>query len=154
MGFCRTNLFKRLESSGAVFLQSVERHVLRNYVFLHAIRHGLPLPLGTQDAEMLDSRFTDEDADGILASLFEREEEDEQDQGAGESGAPRASILTAADCEARAAEIYAEYESRYQQRFKMAPCRSLYRRAGIRPPVRRRISLADPPDAWDLEPGA
>ena len=63
MGFCRTNLFKRLESSGAAFLQSVERHVLRNYVFLHAIKNGLPLPLGTQDAEMLDSRFTDEDAD-------------------------------------------------------------------------------------------
>ena len=34
IGFCRTNLFKRLESSGAAFLQSVERHVLRNYVFL------------------------------------------------------------------------------------------------------------------------
>ena len=63
MGFCRTNLFKRLESSGAAFLQSVERHLLRNYVFLHALRNGLPLPLGTQDAEMLDSRFTDADAD-------------------------------------------------------------------------------------------
>jgi len=25
MGFCRTNLFKRLESSGAAFLLSVER---------------------------------------------------------------------------------------------------------------------------------
>ena len=44
MGFCRTNLFKRLESSGEAFLQSVERHALRNYVFLHAIRNGLPLP--------------------------------------------------------------------------------------------------------------
>ena len=52
MGFCRTNLFKRLESSGAAFLQSVERHVLRNYVFLHALKSGLPLPLGTQDAEI------------------------------------------------------------------------------------------------------
>ena len=57
MGFCRTNLFKRLESSGAAFNQSVERHALRNYVFLHALRNGLPLPVGTQDAEMLDSRF-------------------------------------------------------------------------------------------------
>ncbi len=28
MGFCRTNLFKRLESSGQAFLQSVERHIL------------------------------------------------------------------------------------------------------------------------------
>ena len=57
MGFCRTNLFKRLESSGAAFVQSVERHALRNYIFLHALRNGLPLPVGTQDAEMLDSRF-------------------------------------------------------------------------------------------------
>ena len=40
MGFCRTNLFKRLESSGVAFLQSVQRHVLRNYVFLHALREG------------------------------------------------------------------------------------------------------------------
>ena len=78
MGFCRTNLFKRLESSGAAFVQSVERHVLRNYVFLHAIRHDLPLPLGTQDAELLDSRFTDEDEVGFLD--FDGEEEDEQAQ--------------------------------------------------------------------------
>ena len=30
MGFCRTNLFKRLESSGHAFPLSVERHVLRS----------------------------------------------------------------------------------------------------------------------------
>ena len=65
MGFSRTNLFKRLESSGAAFLLSVERHLLRNYVFLHAIRNGLPLPIGTQDAEMLDPRFSD--GDGTVA---------------------------------------------------------------------------------------
>ena len=58
MGFCRTNLFKRLESSGQVFLQSLERHILRNYVFLHAMENGLPLPIGTQDAGLLDSRRT------------------------------------------------------------------------------------------------
>ena len=33
MGFCRTNLFKRLESSGEAFLLSLERHILRNYVY-------------------------------------------------------------------------------------------------------------------------
>ncbi len=37
MGFCRTNLFKRLESSGEAFFLSVERHVLRKYIYLHAI---------------------------------------------------------------------------------------------------------------------
>lgn len=63
MGFCRTNLFKRLESSGHAFLLSLERHVLRNYVFLYALEHGLPLPLGTQGAELLDARINDQDED-------------------------------------------------------------------------------------------
>ena len=113
MGFCRTNLFKRLESSGAAFLQSVERHVLRNYVFLHAIRNGLPLPLGTQDAEMLDSRFTDEDADQARGSLFDPDD-DYQEEAIEETG----SAWTTVGFESRAAEIYAEYEGRYKRRFK------------------------------------
>ena len=37
MGICRTNLFKRLESSGQALIQSIERHILRNFVYLHAI---------------------------------------------------------------------------------------------------------------------
>ena len=61
-------------------LQSVERHVLRNYVFLHAIRNDLPLPLGTQDAEMLDSRFTDEDADQAKGELFDPDDDDQDEQ--------------------------------------------------------------------------
>ena len=61
MGFCRTNLFKRLESSGEAFLRSVERHVLRNLLFVYAIEQGLPVPIGAQDAELLDTDFTDED---------------------------------------------------------------------------------------------
>src|SRR5262249_16315184 len=32
------------------FILSVERHVLRNYIYLHAIEKDLPLPMGTQDA--------------------------------------------------------------------------------------------------------
>ncbi len=114
MGFCRTNLFKRLESSGAAFLQSVERHALRNYVFLHAIRNGLPLPLGTQDAEMLDSRFSDEDADEAKGALFDPDD-DEQEQGV---HASPASWTKAAGFEERASEIYAEYQGRYKRRFK------------------------------------
>jgi hypothetical protein len=61
MGFCRTNLFKRLESSGQAFVQSVERHILRNCVYLHAIETGEPIPVGTQDAGMLDARIQDAD---------------------------------------------------------------------------------------------
>jgi len=43
MGFCRSNLFKRLESSGHSFLLSVERHILRNFIFIHAIENGLDI---------------------------------------------------------------------------------------------------------------
>ena len=62
-GFCRTNLFKRLESSGHAFILSVERHILRNFIFLHAIENDLPIPIGTQDMGLLDTRANDEDAD-------------------------------------------------------------------------------------------
>jgi superfamily II DNA or RNA helicase len=61
MGFCRTNLFKRLESSGHAFLLSLERHVLRNGVFIHALENNLELPIGAADMAMLDTRRTDED---------------------------------------------------------------------------------------------
>ena len=113
MGFCRTNLFKRLESSGAAFLQSIERHVLRNYVFLHALKNDLPVPLGTQDAEMLDSRFTDEDADQAKGLLFDPGD-DEQDEEVQETGG----VWTTDGFDARAAEVYAEYQGRYKRRFK------------------------------------
>jgi hypothetical protein len=67
MGFCRTNLFKRLESSGEAFQQSIERHILRNHIFLHAIENNLPLPLGTQDSGLLDMGNYDEDVDEARA---------------------------------------------------------------------------------------
>ena len=66
IGFCRTNLFKRLESSGHSFLLSVRRHILRNYVYLHALEEGLPLPVGTQDAALFDTRAEDHDSDSTL----------------------------------------------------------------------------------------
>lgn len=64
-GFCRTNLFKRLESSAAAFQLSVHRHVLRNYLFLHALENKLLIPIGQQGAELLDTRFADS-GDGEL----------------------------------------------------------------------------------------
>lgn len=66
IGFCRTNLFKRLESSGHSFLLSVRRHILRNYICLHALEKGLPLPIGTQDAGLFDTRAEDHDSDSPL----------------------------------------------------------------------------------------
>jgi hypothetical protein len=78
MGFCRTNLFKRLESGGDAFQQSLERHVLRNYIFLHAIENGLLLPLGVQDAGLLDAANYDEDVDApsAAAGLFSDGDDD------------------------------------------------------------------------------
>jgi hypothetical protein len=64
MGFCRTNLFKRLESSGEAFILSLRRHVLRNALFIHALENELPLPVGGVDPAELDTRFTDGDDPG------------------------------------------------------------------------------------------
>ena len=107
-GFCRTNMFKRLESSGAAFLLSVERHLLRNYVFLHAIRNNLPLPIGTQDAAMLDTRFEDEDD--------HMESSDEYDETV-DIADDVAAKWTADDFENRAANVYENYQNGYQNRF-------------------------------------
>ena len=114
IGFCRTNLFKRLESSGVAFLQSVERHVLRNHVFLYAIENGKPLPIGPQDAEMLDVRLFDEDADApnILFNPFEEDNEPTDDTTA------QHGLDTTGNYRARAAEIYDRYTAEYRRRFK------------------------------------
>ena len=68
MGFCRTNLFKRLESCGPAFLLSLKRHLLRNELFLYALQNKLPLPIGTQDAAALDTAFVDGDENGTLTT--------------------------------------------------------------------------------------
>ncbi len=113
-GFCRTNLFKRLESSGQAFLQSIERHILRNYVYLHAIERQKELPVGTLDAGSLDARIYDEDVDAPTADL--RMFDDDDFAGAGQVDG--CSLRTEADFRRRAAEVYEEYASRYKSRFK------------------------------------
>lgn len=114
MGFCRINLFKRLESSGLAFQQSLERHILRNFVFLHAIEQKLPLPIGPQDAALLDVHVYDEDSESIdqETDLFDPEEGDN------ESVAKPAGLNSVADYESRAAEVYAAYSSTLKTRFK------------------------------------
>ncbi len=70
MGFCRTNLFKRLESSGFSFLVSLARHILRNHVFIYAIENGFPIPIGQQETaemdEFLEENDNDENAESNL----------------------------------------------------------------------------------------
>ncbi|GLU56436.1 helicase [Dyadobacter frigoris] len=63
MGFCRTNLFKRLESSGYSFLLSLSRHILRNYVFVYALTNKLPIPIGKNISQNLDDYLEDNDPD-------------------------------------------------------------------------------------------
>ncbi len=121
MGFSRTNLFKRLESSGYAFSLSIERHILRNYIFLHALENNLPLPIGTQDVELLDARFTDEDEEtAVQAEIWDGDEENgealpaaENEEAAGEMG-----LYTEAEFKQRAADVYGLYESQFKKRFK------------------------------------
>jgi superfamily II DNA or RNA helicase len=109
MGFCRTNLFKRLESSGQAFVQSMQRHILRNFVYLHALDNDQPLPIGTQDASLLDARITDADHD-----LFAPEEDDDNNHQ--EPDVLR--LYTEADFRRRAAEVYAQYAGPLKRRFR------------------------------------
>ncbi len=67
IGFARTNLFKRLESSGYSFLLSISRHILRNYLFIYAIENNLPFPIGKQDPGLIDDfMYSDKDIDDDL----------------------------------------------------------------------------------------
>lgn len=113
MGFCRTNLFKRLESGGVAFFQSIDRQILRNYIFLYAIAQDLPLPIGTQEAALLDTRNNDEDVDSVAGTLIDLEVDAEEE--------PTLEPLlsqTERDYRQRAATVYQEYATRYQRRFK------------------------------------
>ena len=139
MGFCRTNLFKRLESSGFAFIQSIERHILRNYIFLHAIENGLDLPLGTQDAELLDTRSNDEDDALVLPGTLDAEDASTEGmtivtdvvpdginpplaRGTSASTSTTSTmspILANGDGYKKlAAQVYAEYTNGYKKRFK------------------------------------
>ena len=81
IGFCRTNLFKRLESSGYAFIESIERHILRNYIYLYAIESDLDIPIGTQDVDLFSTNFNDEDTDSTLNNNLDIENQnDENDE--------------------------------------------------------------------------
>ena len=110
MGFCRTNLFKRLESSGASFLQSVDRHIVRNYVFLHAIENDLALPIGSLDAHILDPDTQDEDSDSYYVALHLDAE--------GESDDLADASALAENYVQRARAAYDLFSGPYKRRFK------------------------------------
>ena len=113
MGFCRTNLFKRLESGGPAFIQSLERHVLRNFIYLHAIENDLPLPIGTQGAEFLDARLGDKDLDNLLG-----EGVDDADNDSDGNGDDAAFLRDEPTFRKRADEAYQRYSTELKKRFK------------------------------------
>ena len=113
MGFCRTNLFKRLESSGYAFLLSVEWHILRNFIFLHAIENQKPLPIGTTDVGFLDSYSFDEDSDSVIGDVFYDENIKED-----ETVVTTKRLRTEEEFRKRAAEIYTLYQTQDSSRFR------------------------------------
>ena len=113
MGFCRTNLFKRLESSGQAFLLSVERHILRNFVFLHALENNEEVPIGTQDSAALDTRFSDDDG-----GLFSEENDSEAEDHGTEPAAWTEPVFRE-----RASRVYAIYRGEMKGRFRWLPAR-------------------------------
>ncbi len=114
-GFCRTNLFKRLESSGKAFIQSVDRHILRNYIFLYAIENNQPFPIGGLDASMLDTRFSDDDTDdpNLLTAISDDEDAEQID-----SEDKPDTVYTHENYQERAALFYLLYLEKYKRRFK------------------------------------
>ncbi|MCU0466157.1 MAG: phospholipase D-like domain-containing protein [Anaerolineae bacterium] len=71
IGFTRTGLFKRLESSGHAFMLSLDRHVLRNYLFLYALDNDLDLPLGTLTLDDTSAEGDTSDLDPDLLDTTE-----------------------------------------------------------------------------------
>lgn len=98
IGFCRTNLFKRLESSGYAFLLSLTRHILRDFVYLHAIQNDLDLPVAGQSVSVDIDLYGDTDEENEDGELdFDWEYEVFQ---------------------AKAAIKYAEFRGQYKNRFQ------------------------------------
>ena len=173
MGFSRTNLFKRLESGGPAFLQSLERHILRNYIYLHAIEQGLDIPLGTQDAELLDTNSNDED-DGIVLAQTDAQNQDEDDASIeditvidtldvdamqDESSVSRPPAPTAitvrlhteAEYQRRAAAVYEQYTTQYRRRFKWLSPKffNSQLKRHLREDARNLLSVLEHCGTWD-----
>ena len=105
MGFCRSTFFKRIDSSGFAFLLTLYRHILRNAVFIYAIDHKLPLPIG-DESSLPDDYVEDEDEN---VTMFGNAYDSEQ---AGDDGT-QIIFPTDFDCYMeKAKECYAIIENR------------------------------------------
>ena len=100
IGFCRSGLLKRLESSGYSFLRSVKAHVRRNEVLLYALQQEKPIPIGPQHLDQLECQWETDVEDG--------------DEAWWESGPTEESDATVAS-------IYEEYSVRMRNKFQWMP---------------------------------
>ena len=111
MGFCRTNLFKRLESGGPAFILSIRRHIMRNMVFLHAIDGKMHIPIGPQDTELLDMSSENTDSD-LSSAMFEFDEAE------GGLEATVSCVEGIAPLREQASNIYRKYAKKQNARMK------------------------------------
>jgi len=121
IGFCRTNLFKRLESSGEAFLKSVERHIIRNLITLCALEKGWEVPIGTQDALRLDTSLTDLDAELDTTDEETTEEIDPHSLYLLEEMAKGAPDEVYQTLYQRACDYYKQYRNQFAKRFRWLP---------------------------------
>lgn len=115
IGFCRTNLFKRLESSGYSFLASVERYILRNCVTLYALENNWPIPIGTQDAARLDTTMSDSDEEFVD---IEQNDTDATEEATTDPIAANHSLTTLDAYRQRAQQVYQTYQTQQRNRFQ------------------------------------
>ncbi|WP_330205355.1 helicase-related protein [Cyanobacterium sp. DS4] len=121
IGFCRTNLFKRLESSGYAFIESIERHILRNYIYLYAIESGLDIPIGTQDVDLFSTALNDEDTDSSLSHDWDDEDPPQppfDKGGVNTKKVPLSKGDLGGSYQEKAQKVYEIYKRKYQKRFK------------------------------------
>ncbi len=119
LGFHRTNLFKRLESSGYSFLLSLGHHISRNMVALYALQNHLDVPIGSQDAALLDTAINDSSEE--FANEDESASTTDDIDPLETEPATYAFPSDMASYEGRAAQLYALYSTSFRPRFSWLP---------------------------------
>ncbi len=113
MGFCRTNLFKRLESSGYAFQLSVKRHIERNCIYLYAINNGTNFPIGTTDFGQFSSVLADRDIESVYENPSPNDNEEDQ-----ENHDQVVQLKSFEDFFEMARKVYELYTKKYYKRFR------------------------------------
>jgi hypothetical protein len=97
---------------------SLERHVLRNFIFLHALENRRPLPIGAQDATLLDPATNDADERDARGVLDFTDDAGESVAGADSDLANERALRTEGDFRRRAAQVYESYRQTSGRRFR------------------------------------